>query len=194
MNDRQPPFEERKWKHELEIERQKWLFETNRDDAHRAHDQSREFHTYVNQSAIEGANLALKTLILINGGAAVAILTFLGALAAKDKADFVQIGNVAHTLRDYAIGVALALAAMALAYLTNYFLAGQEGRKSFHYDHPFIRETTASRKYKLAYYTSHALAFLCAMLSLIAFIVGMWTTSDRVTKIIERPSSAIVAD
>jgi hypothetical protein len=61
MNDPQPPFEERKWKHELEIERQRWLFETNRDDAHRAHDHSRAFHTYVNQSAIEGANIALKT-------------------------------------------------------------------------------------------------------------------------------------
>ena len=182
------------WKHELEIERQKWLFETNRDDANRVHDHSRAFHTYINQSAMEGANIALKTLILINGGAAVAILTFLGAIASKEKADFAQIGSVAQTLRYYAIGVALALGGMALGYLTNYFLAGHEGKQSFHYDHPFIRETTASHRFKLAYITSHGLAFLCALLSLTLFIVGMWTTSDRVTKIIEtRSNSAGVA-
>jgi hypothetical protein len=188
-------FEERKWTHELEIERQKWLFETNRDDAHREHDKGREFHTYINKSAMEGANLALKTLVLINGGAAVAILTFLGALAGKDKADFAQIGIVAYTLRYYATGVALAVAGMAFAYLTQYCAAVYLGTKTFHYDHPFIRETERSRTFKRLNILFHVLSFACALISLSAFIVGMWTTSDRVTKIIEtRPTSAIVAD
>jgi hypothetical protein len=190
MNDQpQQPFEVQKWHHELQVERQKWEFELKREDAQRVHDVSTEFHSYVNKSAIEGANLALKTLILINGGAAVAILAFLGAIASKDKADFAQIGAVAQTLRYYASGVAFAVAAMASAYLTNYFLAGQEGRKSRHYDVPFIRDTPLSIRLRRIGITFHVLSVILAIISLAMFIVGMWTTSDRVTKIIEnRPA------
>lgn len=114
------PFEERKWTEEKEIERRKWELERTRNEAERAHDKSNAFHTYVNEATIEASNLALRTLVLINGGAAVAILAFLGAVASKDKVDFDQVGRVAGTLRFYAIGVACAVAAMAFAYLANF--------------------------------------------------------------------------
>jgi hypothetical protein len=56
-----------------------------RDDAKRAHDVSIEFHSYTNKAAIDGANLALRTLVVINRGAAIAVLTFLGGVASKDR-------------------------------------------------------------------------------------------------------------
>jgi hypothetical protein len=61
----------------------------------RAHDISEEFHTYTNKAAMDGANVTLRTLIVINGGAAIAILTFLGGVASKDKIDFTKVGAVA---------------------------------------------------------------------------------------------------
>jgi hypothetical protein len=77
MTEQGPSFEERTRVHDL-----------LREDAHRAHDNSAAFHTYVNQATIESANIALKTLIVISGGAAIAVLTFLGGVASKDKIDF----------------------------------------------------------------------------------------------------------
>src|SRR6266581_8178796 len=102
MTEQEPSFEERKWAREQEIERAKWQHEKLREDAHRAHDKSNAFHTYVNQAAIDSGNLALRTLILINGGAAIAVLAFLGAVSAKEKIDFGKIGDVAHTIRYFA--------------------------------------------------------------------------------------------
>src|SRR3982074_2857664 len=102
MSEQPPTFEERKYGNDL-----------LREDAHRAHDQNTEFHTYVNKEAVGAANLTLRTLVLINGGAAIAVLTFLGGVASKDKIDFLKVGVVAGTIRWFAFGVALAVAGMA---------------------------------------------------------------------------------
>src|SRR5260370_23096780 len=127
MTEQGPPFEERKYGHDL-----------LREDAHGAHDNSDAFHTYVNQAAIESSNIALKTLIVINGGAAIAVLTFLGGVASKDKIDFASVAPVAMTIRYFAIGVALTLAAMAFSYLTNYFMVGIEMSRIKTYTHPYL--------------------------------------------------------
>src|ERR1700676_1320142 len=111
MTEQEPTFEEKKWARELQIEEAKWKVEKVREEAHRAHDNRVAFHNYVNQAAMESANIALKTLIVINGGAAIAILTFLGGVASKDKIDIAHVTPVAMTIRYFAIGVALTLAA-----------------------------------------------------------------------------------
>ena len=61
------PFEERKWEEEK-----------TREEAHRTFDISNEFHSYTNKAAIDSSSLVLRTLIVINGGAAITILAFLG--------------------------------------------------------------------------------------------------------------------
>jgi hypothetical protein len=188
MTDQQMPFEEEKWRHELEIEERKWKFEKNREDAQRAHDKSNDFHTYTNKSAMDAANLALRTLVLINGGAAVAILAFLGAIASKDKIDFEQVSHVANTLRFYAVGVAFAVAAMALAYLTQYFMVSVEHAKDRVWEHPFVKDTDKSRQMARLNRIFHVLSFLFALASLSLFIVGMWTTSSKVSHLIESRS------
>jgi hypothetical protein len=188
MTDQQMPFEERKWRHELEIEERKWKFEKNREDAQRAHDNSNDFHTYTNKAALDAANLALRTLVLINGGAAVAILAFLGAIASKDKIDLEQVSHVANTLRFYAVGVAFGVAAMALAYLTNYFMASVENAKDRMWEHPFVRDNEKSRQMMRVNRVFHVLSFLLAFTSLSLFIVGMWTTSNKVTHLIQSRS------
>ena len=59
----EPTFEERKY-----------LNDIARTDAQWAHDNSNTFHTYINQATIDSGNLTLRTLVLINGGAAVSML------------------------------------------------------------------------------------------------------------------------
>jgi hypothetical protein len=82
---------------EPQTEQAKWAHGLNREDAHRAHDKNEEFHSHTNKAAIETANLSLRTSVVINGGAAIAILTFLGGVASKEKIDFAKVGVVAGT-------------------------------------------------------------------------------------------------
>jgi hypothetical protein len=184
MSEQGPPFEERKWQREQQIEEVKWKHELQRDDAKRAHDISAEFHTYTNKAAMEGANLALRTLIVINGGAAIAILTFLGGVASKDKIDFTKVGAVANTIRYFAIGVALALVGMALAYVTNYLMAEVERAKRKIWEHPYLEETPHSQRMRRLNIGFHVAAFLAAFVSLILFVVGMFAASDKITHLL----------
>jgi hypothetical protein len=184
MTEQEKPFEERKWERELQIEQGKWKHEVNRGDATRAHDVSNEFHAYTNKAAIDSANLALRTLIVINGGAAIAILTFLGGVASKDKIDFTKVGAVADTIKYFAIGVACAVAAMALSYFTNFFMAGVEGYKSKIWEHPYLEETPRSKLMRKLNIGFHVAAFSAAMASLVLFMVGMFAASDKITHLL----------
>src|ERR1700688_2917097 len=123
MTEQGSPFEEKRWALDVQNEERKWLHGLKREDAKRAHDANRDFHSDVNKEAVGTANLTLRTLVLINGGAAIAVLTFLGGVAAKDKVDFAQVGLVAGTIKWFAFGVALAVFGMALSYLTHFATA-----------------------------------------------------------------------
>jgi hypothetical protein len=184
MNKQDTPFEERKWQTDVKIANDRWKHKLIREDAKRAHDASNEFHTYTNKAAIEGANLALRTLIVINGGAAIAVLTFLGGVSSKDKIDFTKVGAVADTIKYFAIGVACALATMALSYFTHFFMTGIESTKNKIWEHPFLEDTPRSllmRKLNLGF---HAAAFAAALASLALFMCGMFAASDKITHLL----------
>ena len=91
--------------------------------AERAHDTLTDFASKTNTAAIEVANLALRTAMLINGGAAIAVLAFVGSLASRDKVSLQAITQTAATLIWFATGVAVATLSMGLAYFTNLFIA-----------------------------------------------------------------------
>jgi hypothetical protein len=155
-----------------------------REEAHRAHDNSTAFHTYVNQATMESANIALKTLIVINGGAAIAVLTFLGGVASKDKIDFASVAPVAMTIQYFAIGVALTLAAMAFSYLTNYLMVGIENSRHKTYTHPYVTDgpkTANKRRWNILF---HILSFGCAFTSLLLFVIGMYVASDKIAHLL----------
>jgi magnesium-transporting ATPase (P-type) len=180
MTEQEPTFEEKKWARELQIEEAKWKAEKIREEAHRAHDNSLAFHTYVNQATIESANIALKTLIVINGGAAIAILTFLGGVASKDKINLANVTPVAMTIRYFAIGVGLTLAAMAFSYLTNYFMAGIERGRLKTYTHPYVADGPDTPRQRWWNRLFHILSFGCAFASLILFGIGLFVASDNI--------------
>ena len=78
--------------------------------------------------------------MLINGGAAVSVLAFIGGLAAQSRIKLDQLNMVANSLGWFAGGVAAAAAAMGFAYLTNY-LAGKVERSFEKWPQPpYVRE------------------------------------------------------
>jgi uncharacterized membrane protein YidH (DUF202 family) len=81
---------------------------------------------------------ALKALLLINGGAAVAILAYLGSLASHSPS--VHLPSMKSALLCFAVGVLAAAVAFIVAYFTQLRLYSEErarhSRQSFRTRHP----------------------------------------------------------
>jgi hypothetical protein len=155
-SQQQPPFDYQKWVHEL-----------SRQDAQRAHDKLDEFHRYVNEAAINAANLALRMALLINGGAAIALLSFDGDLADPQKK------AVAATLVWFAWGVLTSVAGIALAYFTNYCMAGVAYSMKKNGNPPYVEDGPTTPHWKLANRIFHIAAVLVGVASLVLFLIGM---------------------
>jgi hypothetical protein len=173
MSDQQVPPEEP----QLPAEALARLEEANREDAHRAHDKLEEFHKYVNEAAIKGGEITLRTAILINGGAAIALLGFVGSLPKEHKAAF------ASTLLWFAGGVAAAALGIGLSYFTHYFMAGVAAHYERAWTHPWVRPTAASRRYRILNIIFHVAAVVAATLSWVTFIVGMIEVRNAIAAI-----------
>jgi hypothetical protein len=96
-------------------------------------------------------HLALKSAILINGGASVALLAFLGKLYEGAPASKVLATNMSHALLPFVSGVLFSASAAGLSYLAAYF--GREETKG------------KFRKF-------NSLAIVFVIVSYIAFAVG----------------------
>lgn len=76
-----------------DFEYQKWIHQANREDANRIHDKISKFVADVNEAAIKSSEIALRAAILINGGAAVSLLAFIGSIISKEQVENFQIIN-----------------------------------------------------------------------------------------------------
>ena len=168
MTDDQPtpqpsPFELHKWHEELK-----------RREAERAHDKEFDFSQKVNESVITGANIALRTALLINGGAAGVLLAFVGNLYAKNpEAIGKKIGDLVSPLMWFAWGVVFASSAISLAYFVNYTIVAQSAKKDRVWSHPYVVESKKSKRWKWASIALHILTVLVGVGSLVFFIIGM---------------------
>jgi len=139
------------------------------------------FHTYTNKAAIETANLALRMALLINGGAAVSVLAFIGGLASKERFDVHQLAPVSASLVLFAWGVAAATLALALSYFTNYFMAGIASSKKKIFEHPYLENTPRTNVMWWLNVISHIAAVIAGLGSIICFIIGMLGVRSAIT-------------
>ena len=170
-------------------EREKWLHDVKREDAHRAHDRSDAFAQATNVAAIENANLALRYALLINGGAAVAVLGFIGALAGRDHASEAghissKLAEAASTLIWFASGVTCAAVAMGFAYLTNYSIAGQATFMEKIREHPWVKHTVVSQRWWWIAFGCHLLAIALLIASIVLFVTGMIAVKDAISHLV----------
>ena len=105
---------------------------------------------------------ALKFLFLLNGAAAIAILTFLGNLAKNDQTDKLNIFSC--SLAFFSYGVLLAVFASGFSYLSQW-----------HYNFP--EKEKAGNWYRV-------LTILFCLASCVLFMEGMLSTSSNLHKLI----------
>jgi len=170
VSDQPPPFEYQKWTHELNVRR-----------GERAHDSASDFAAKANVAAIENGNLAMRTAVLINGGAVVTVLAFIGALASREKVTGQHLIQLASTLVYFAFGVVAATVAMGFAYATNYCIAGQLWSHERKWEHPYVVPTPRSRAWWWVAIIFHVLAILAVLGSLVLFVCGVFEVKNAIT-------------
>lgn len=140
--------------------------------AEHAHDRSKELQFKLIDAATRDAQEAMKVALAINGGAAIAVLAFLGAVASREVWVLVLIRDLFYSLFWFAAGVFSASVTAACAYFSNSLYAASHNNMAQDYKYPYVHETDQSkRKFKLARWFNRAgIGF--AMISLIAFVVG----------------------
>lgn len=143
------------------------------EETQRAHDRDAELHRTYFEAASKSAEVAVKTSVLVNGGAAVAVLGFLGAMLGKNVVTLTQVANVSASLVWFASGVAAGVAALALIYLMNYSsAAGVRWRRRI-FIAPYVEETPRSRLMRRIYTVAHIIAVLISLLSVSLFVYGV---------------------
>jgi hypothetical protein len=90
----------------------------NMEQARRAQEILHEFSMRIDDSGIKSGDALLRNVLLINGGAAVAILAFMGSVISKDAGSHKIIGDIAGGLTYFASGVIASVAALGLTYLS----------------------------------------------------------------------------
>jgi hypothetical protein len=143
----------------------------NRKAAERAHRDLTEFTRQNFQAAFQSGQIALRALILVNGGAAVAVLFFLSTIAAK--VSVAQISVVASSLIWFVAGITCGLMALTCAYLTNLYDANVGTSVNQTWEYPYSQPGRYTHHFVRVSRYAHILAILAGIASLLLFVVGM---------------------
>jgi hypothetical protein len=152
-----------------------------REDRQRAEDARNELLQQLRAAALENANLAVRYLFTVNGGAAIAILGFVGALAGQGKIAQVSVVKLTSPLYFFAIGVAASVCIMLLAYMANSAFA-EAARVNAH-EYWGDRKMLTPKFYNRLGYSAAAVGVVTAVGSLGLFLGGLFVAVDAMRDI-----------
>ncbi|MFC6642911.1 MULTISPECIES: hypothetical protein [Sulfitobacter] len=131
-------------------------------------DKHYEFGKAVNEQVIDNSNIVLRTLLFINGGAAVAMLGFIGSIVGSEGAQqSSDIAGLTLPLIWFGWGIVAVVVAMVFAYFTNYAVVAH----SFAMSEGKFDNATKLGTAKMAL---HCCAALTTIGSLALFIFGLF--------------------
>jgi hypothetical protein len=159
----------------------KWLHELKREDAHRAHDRHRELIFKLMEATFSSAQLGLRTAILVNGGAAIAVLTLVGGLVGQGRIKVDHLDRVNDTLMWFAAGIACAGLAMAGSYLANYAHSSFLGAQGLSYEHPWVVDNDRSKRWWWATFVIQIVTITIGLASVVCFIFGTTYVKHAIT-------------
>ena len=146
--------------------------DSERNAAQRAHENLTEFTRQNFEAAFKSGQIALRSVVLVNAGAAVAVLFFLGTIATKVAV--VQMSVVAHSLIWFVAGITCGLVALTSAYLTNLYDAKVGTSVNQTWVYPYSQPGHDTSYFVRLSRVVHIVAILAGAASLLLFIVGMW--------------------
>ena len=142
--------------------------------AEKLHEQNWEFIKNSNEASISSGFGVLKSLLLINGGAAVALIALAGSsFSGEVGSKYIDAARFFDSLMWFGLGVASAVLGSAFAYFINYFYTAAASKRNLSYDYPYLIDTKATKRWNYAGLACHILALISAGCSLGVFLAGM---------------------
>jgi hypothetical protein len=142
-------------------------------DAERMHALNEAYRKLASEAAVKYAVSTVKAIMLINGGASVSVLAFIGGLAAQGKVQLRGLSLLTNSLMWFASGVLSAAIGAFLAYFAAYCGAAHEHNTSKTWTPPYVMETVISRRWNRWEIIWRRAAILAGVLSLVFFVCGM---------------------
>ncbi len=155
-----------------QYDRQKLEYEQKLRAAERAHDRETKLEDMFNENADRHAQAVIRIILVLNGGAAIALLAFVGALASRSTILLLEVGGISRHISRFIFGVIASSVAAMLAYATNFAYTASARFRVNNWEWPYVAETHRSRLLLYTGWAIHLLGILCAMAGLGFFIYG----------------------
>lgn len=152
----------------------------NSENARLEHAETRAFVSRANEAAVEISITTLKSLILINGGAAVAMLGFVASISTGDRGTGLDMAAVVYVLQLFSLGAGMAVLSSGLAYVVMYLQAAIAQLADRNQEPPYISANAKTLTLSRVYSLTHILSVLAALLSWGLFICGVYSTAGIV--------------
>lgn len=169
------------WTMQNSTEHAKYLSELNRQHALTAHERHHQAITDARKAAIDSATTAIRLMILVNGGAVVALLGFAGTIETGENGSIVTLSALAPPIMWFAVGVGFSALTAALAYLVNLLDADMLALTTQVWDHPYLVYEEVPKSLRMARNVLHRFAMVLAIGSLVAFFGGVIQVTDAIT-------------
>jgi hypothetical protein len=156
----------------------------NMEEAHRAHDALTNFYGSVNESTIKSGDAVLRACLLINGGAAVAILAFMGTVISREPTTSSKvIAQIAPNLNWFVGGVVAAVVAMGLTYVVHFLTYLRATSQKKVWEHPYIAPGEHTATWGWLKTVLHWVTILLAFLSVGFFVFGLLAMERAATSL-----------
>lgn len=117
-----------------------------RDDALRAHQRIADYSLSSRSAAIEASNIAIRSLFLVNGGAVIVLLGFIGAIESSEASTTFGSSRLSMPVLCFALGVGAAVFTAFLAYLIHLTDEGIYNSYQRVWSHPYVIPTENERR------------------------------------------------
>jgi hypothetical protein len=156
-------------------------YELNLRAAERAHDKEHELWKVLTDATTRDAQGAIRVILVINGGAAAAVLAFAAGLISRQSAlPPSSITPIVGSLRWFAYGVISSGLAAIAAYLANGSYGAASANRERRWHHPYVQPTTTARVWLYAAWFFHIAAMIAALVGLGCFAYGLFKVQQKV--------------
>ena len=149
-------------------------------ESDRIHQLQSERSSMLLSAALENANLAIKSTMLINGGAAIAILAFIGQMNDNEDKELELVISLTRSLILFAIGAGFSTAAIIFGYFSNYSYFESSQYMSASHEYPYLQTNVSSKKWRKIAISFHTIGIFCVITSISLFIYGVYLVGHSI--------------
>lgn len=155
----------------------------NREDAILEHDRHYQRTSKMAERAVQAGQVTVRTAVIVNGGAAISILAFIGGLVGQGRLSIQNISTVADSLLWFAAGIVCGVGSLGSSYLAQYSDKWGLELKQTAWQAPYVRDTRGSIWWVRSALLMRITGIVTGVLSLAFFVAGMLNVHQAITSL-----------